>query len=420
MSNSSSSPFIIASVEISSLSAIYLQKGHPWVTQDHYTKRFPVKAHLLQAFYHKRPYAWLLHDPEHPHIKARLWTLCADSNNQQMSEELFLNIFGQRLSQAFEKRKSFLKESRRENHYLLFGEGDDLPGLFLQQLGSTLIVQFFSHFWERFGDNKIISLILQSLKNHLQYDPLALFIQKRGKQTEHSLRSYLLPHRPPIGPEPILVKELHNQFALHLDSPDFGLYTDMASMREMMDSEWKKKAPEKCLNLFSYTGAFDLLALSHGSEVDSVDLSPQHLQWLKQNLDLNSLLPSRSIHLHQLSVEKALTYFKQQNRSFDTIICDPPPVLSLKGKTYSSMQFYQYFGMNCLQLLQKRGILWMFLNTHKIPLNTFVKNMKKLIYSQSEYNYSCEVLQTTSWDRPQKGSFPEGHYLKCLKIQRLS
>ena len=69
----------------------------------------------------------------------------------------------------------------------------------------------------------------------------------------------------------------------------FGLYTDMSSIRRIIERNISES--DSCLNLYSYTGAFSLMALKQGAkEVHSVDLSESYLRILEKNIGLNEFV----------------------------------------------------------------------------------------------------------------------------------
>jgi 23S rRNA (cytosine1962-C5)-methyltransferase len=115
-----------------------LRSGHPWITKDKFTKHFPNKTMLkIKDAKSDHNLGHFIHDPEHPRIKARFW-----------GEEviLFQKELQKRLWQTLEKRQDLLSE--RENLYLVFGEVDNLPGLYVQLFGENLLIGYQAFFWK--------------------------------------------------------------------------------------------------------------------------------------------------------------------------------------------------------------------------------------------------------------------------------
>jgi 23S rRNA (cytosine1962-C5)-methyltransferase len=139
----------------------HMKLGHPWVTEDSFTRKFPHSPFLVGMSADKKAAALLLHDEQHKKIKARLWSLSAPFD---ISEEEFKAEFHLRLKTAFSKRKGLIQENSRENFYLVFGESDFLPGIFLQRLKNHFVLGLYTQFWDHYLTSFIAPLILQELK----------------------------------------------------------------------------------------------------------------------------------------------------------------------------------------------------------------------------------------------------------------
>ena len=77
----------IPRVNLHPASCKYLKLGHPWITDDSFTKKFPQNSFFLIGVDEKskQDIALILHDPEHKTVKARLWSL--DKNEWELSFE---------------------------------------------------------------------------------------------------------------------------------------------------------------------------------------------------------------------------------------------------------------------------------------------------------------------------------------------
>ena len=100
-----------------------------------------------------------------------------------------------------------------------------------------------------------------------------------------------------------------------------GLFPEQAVNWEFIMKNLKPNA--KVLNLFAYTGAASIAALSKGAEVVHVDASKGMNEWAKENRDLSGLkdAPIRFI------VEDCLKFMQREIRrghKYDAIIMDPP------------------------------------------------------------------------------------------------
>jgi 23S rRNA (cytosine1962-C5)-methyltransferase len=100
-----------------------------------------------------------------------------------------------------------------------------------------------------------------------------------------------------------------------------GLFLDQRENRKWVASHATGK---KVLNLFAYTGGFSVVAAKSGaSEVTTVDVSKNFLEWTKKNFTLNGLEPAK----FQFWESDVLFFLKgslKKQRTWDLIVCDPP------------------------------------------------------------------------------------------------
>lgn len=401
-------------VKLHPASLKHLRKGHPWVTQDSFTKKFPPHRSFLIGLGAREDHeeCLLLHDPEHPKVKARLWSLHGDFLDQIKTFPYQVRL---RLGQAFGRRRALIESQERENICLVFYENDFLPGLHVTWLNGLILIQLYSSFWKPFK-GVLIEEIQRALKDaDLPLSPREFWFQQRNQSQQQSFDRYdLSGKKKKLTEKELEVMELNTRYIVRLNKKyDLGLYTDMAYFRKHFGDEFKNK---KVLNLYAYTGAYSLHALRMGAEVvHSVDLSGEALQWLQENLELNSELEASKHFSHSVSVKKALKNFAQNNESFDWIICDPPSASSDGKKTTSALKSYEQDLSLMLKILNpKKGRLALFLNTQHISAAKFRSHIESLlkehpdfvIYRQLKNKEDCTPL-------PQ---FPEGQNLKGLLI----
>lgn len=412
-------PFRCALVEFHPHTIKYVKKGHPWVTEDSFTKRFPSNSHFLKGTKESSAttFGIFLHDPKHPKVKARLWSY---RSPEKWNHDVFQEELLQRLIIAFEKRMPLLENAQRENYYLVFGEADSLPGLKLQVLApGKVLLQYYSYFWPHF-QKMLLSKLGHCFKRFFSHwEGLDLYIQTRDAGKQVGLEKKKLSTFPPSKErDSFLTHEFGVTYQLHLNKNyDFGLYTDMSSYRESLKGIIKEG--QSVLNLFSYTGAFSLFSLNEGARnVHSVDLSPKYLTWLEKNLDLNPNLDPSFHTSNAQSADKALREYQKKGQTFDLIISDPPSSSS-DGKTRSqALKSYQETLPQMLDVLSKSGQIVLFLNTHSITWNKFSSEIEGILRGHPRSSsLKIEKLAPKSWDCPSKKGFPEGNYLKALIIK---
>jgi 23S rRNA (cytosine1962-C5)-methyltransferase len=387
-----------------------LRQGHPWITADSFSNRFPRQSEFVIATDdRKRPMALLMHDPHHKNVKARVWSTKVPFDREAQH---FTASIQARLDLAFEKRINQKELKERENYYLSFGEADHLPGLFILRLKDRVLIQFYTGFWIRY--KSIIQTTLQEVFPEIKDENI--WIQLRGETKE--LQKLPQNSVDKDRRDEFHLSEFGIQYLIRLGSSyDHGLYTDMSSIRHTLT---KLVPPDsKVLNLYSYTGAFSLWAMKLGAtEVVSVDLSPKYIEWLQQNIALNPELNHTQHEAMVSSVDEALGELKKNGRTFDLIICDPPSSSSDGEKRTSAIKAYKELLQKMNSVLNPKGKLIVFLNTHQVSQEKFDRTLKEY-FTELKLNYKMSTRLQLGQDCPTLKGFPEGSYLKGIVLEKM-
>lgn len=406
--NQSRKPLPIYEIHPTSLKLV--SKGHPWITLDAYSEKFHPNDKFIIAKNRGKPFALFIHDPTHKKVRARLWSKQGNFDKQIRN---FKQDLTNRLRAAIQKRadKKILED--RNHFYLVFGEGDQVPGLFVSYLNGEILIQTYTDYWNKHQD-----YIIQQLTNHinnvfkLDIDFTNFWLQLRS---DAKLPAKCLD--PNITFKHIELVEKGIKFKATLGKYyDHGIYTDMAALRKKMGPLFKDGS--KVLNLYSYTGAFSLFALEAGAEqVTSVDLSEQYMKWLEENIDLNEDFNNDLHESLTMSVNEAIAELQADGRKFDLIISDPPSSSSDGNSVSNSFQNYSYILKDLNDLLTEEGQILALLNTHKTTFRRFEEKVKKTLYSKKLPLFVSKKYFLHE-DCPTSKNFPEGSYLKGLLLKR--
>ncbi len=399
----------IPECQIHPVSIKLLRQGHPWITPDNFSNRFPRQSEFVIATdERKKPLALLLHDPYHKNIKARLWSTKLPFDREVQH---FTASIQARLDLAFEKRVQDKNLSERENYYLVFGEADQLPGLFILRLKDRVLIQFYTGFWNRY--KSIIQTTVLDFFPDITDENLWLQLRGETKELQKLPQNALDSGRR----DEFHISEFGMQYLIRLGSSyDHGLYTDMSSIRHALT---KYVRPDmSVLNLYSYTGAFSLWAMKMGAtSVVSVDLSPKYIEWLQQNIALNPELNHTQHESIVKSVDLALDELKNAEKKFDFIICDPPSSSSDGEKRTSAIKAYKELISKMDRVLKPKGKLVLFLNTHQLTQDKFDRVLKDY-FSELKLNYKMITRLQLGEDCPTLKGFPEGNYLKGIVLEK--
>ena len=392
----------------------YLGQGHFWVTSDRFSAEFPPAPGLMAALDHKKRPKWiLLNDPNHSEVKARLW---GEYSNAKIKTTNFWQEFESRLGDSIDFRLKQRLSEERDNYYLVFAEGDRLPGLFIQKLGDVVLTQIYCSFWKM--QDRILSKIIQRIcQDKFPTEALQYLFQSRNKQQK--LEVSKLDYKGKLHALSDEVDLTINEFDLCYNLKfgkfyDFGIYSDMSSIRAKIIPYFKPG--QKTLNLFSYTGAFSLQALkAEHTEVHSVDLSPQYMKALEENIEVNKLDLSKHVS-HIEPVSNALKKFEKENVNFDHIICDPPSASSDGKKVSSALKNYDELIPAISKIMNKGGYAYLFLNTHQVTWKKFEEKINKNI--SLDESLTIEKRFNLSEDCRRIKGFPEGDYLKGILLKK--
>jgi 23S rRNA (cytosine1962-C5)-methyltransferase len=393
----------IPKVNLHPASCKYLKLGHPWITEDTYTKNFPKNAFFLIGVdeKQKQDVALLINDPLHKTVKARLWSL----DKAEWTKD-FKEVLGERIKKAIDLRRPLMKE--RENIFLINGESDGLPGLLVQLLKNELMIQYYALFWK---DQE--EILAQFLKENLE-GVKDIWIQERNFDQAKTIRSLN-----GAASSEFTLTEFGLNYQIKINQHyDFGIYSDMSAIRKNMSPYLEGK--QSLLNLFSYTGAFSIYSMSLGyREVVSVDLSPKYLAWLDENIALNPELNANQHTSLCMPSERAMDKLISDRRKFEAIICDPPSASSDGQKISSALRSYETLLPQMLELLdEEKGQIFAFLNTHTISWTKFEEKLKGII-DASRFKNKINIGKRFKLNEdciPLKG-FHEGDYLKGFLIE---
>ena len=394
----------IPKVNLHPASCKYLKLGHPWITDDSFTKKFPKDAFFLigNDERNRQDVALLINDPQHKTVKARLWSL----NKAEWTKD-FKEVLDERITTALDLRRPLMNE--RENIFLINGESDGLPGLIVQLLKNELMIQYYAMFWK----NQEVDLI-ELLKKHLP-EIKDIWIQERNFDQARAIRCINIAK----NSSEFTLKEFGLKYQIKINQHyDFGIYSDMSAIRKNMRPYLQNK--KSLLNLFCYTGAFSIYCLAMDYEnVVSVDLSPKYLAWLDDNINLNPQLKKDNHSSVCLPCERAMENFILEKMKFDVIICDPPSASSDGNKISSALKSYEILLLQMLELLDvEKGQIFAFLNTHTISWTKFEEKLKNIVENSKFKNKIIigKRFKLSEDCMPLKG-FHEGDYLKGFLIE---
>ena len=333
-------------------------------------------------------------------IRARVWTF---SDSELVGAE----FFERQIKNAVAARKALIPDNENPSSALrlIHAESDGLPGLIVDRYADVLVLQSLSAGME-FWKETVADLLLEITGLQTIYE--------RSDADVRSLEG-LLPIvsclRGSLAATRILIQENDLKFNVDLETGHkTGFYLDQRlnrrSVRDLANGR-------TVLDCFCYTGGFALNAMAGGAEsVLAVDASAEALALCNENALLNHL-PADRLTTLQGDAFQLLRKFRDENRSFDMIILDPPKFAPTAALAAKAARGYKDINLLAFKLLRPAGLLVTFSCSGGIDAALFQKIVASAALDASvEAQIVGQLSQAP--DHPVALNFPEGTYLKGL------
>ena len=330
-------------------------------------------------------------------IRARVWTTSDETVDRKFLEN--------RIRDSINRRDSLRQEGKTTALRLIYGEADGVPGLVVDQYNKTIVMQILSAGAE-FQRNEIIGILKDLLNPDCLYERSD--VEVRGLEGLPVREELVTGNLPENG---LVIEENGIKYQIDVaGGQKTGFYIDQRDNRQKVSGLAQGK---DVLNCFCYTGGFTLNALAGGAKsVLSVDSSASALEQLKQNIALNGLEEERS-EIIEGDVFKLLRLFRDQARSFDVIVLDPPKFAPTISQAEKASRAYKDINLLAIKLLRPGGILVTFSCSGGITRDLFQKIVAGAALDAGADLRILEQLSQSA-DHPVLLSFPESFYLKGL------
>jgi 23S rRNA (cytosine1962-C5)-methyltransferase len=209
----------------------------------------------------------------------------------------------------------------------------------------------------------------------------------------------------------LTILENNHKFAVNLlEGHKTGLYLDQRDNRAAVCRR-EHAAGKEILNLFAYTGGFALYAAAQGAgNIINVDSSADFLTQAEKNLQLNGFERPQDEYI-VADVFQLLRHYRDNGRTFDVIILDPPKFAHSRRDINSATRGYKDLNWLAMRLLNPGGLLATFSCSGLISMDLF---QKVLFGAAVDAGREVQIIQilSQSADHPILLTFPESAYLK--------
>lgn len=340
----------------------------------------------------------------HSQIRARVWTF---NENEPIDHAMIKR----RIKKAVAWRAAHVHDT--DAIRLIFGEADGFPGLVVDWYAGKqghLVCQFQSAGVELWKTAIVQALIAETGCPN---------VYERSDASVREREGLPLVTGTLAGKEPdseAQVTENGVRYAVDIRTGHkTGFYVDQRDNRKLVMDH---AAGRDVLNCFCYTGGFSLAALKGGANsVISIDSSGDALAVARRNMALNGFDANKA-EWRDADVFKALRAFRDEGRTFDLIILDPPKFASSPQQADRAARAYKDINLIGLQLLRENGLLFTYSCSGAISADLF---QKIIAGAATDAGVDARILKRLSAgiDHPMTTNFPEGEYLKGLLLQKI-
>jgi len=354
-------------------------------------------------------------------IRARVWTF---DPLEAVDEHLFRHRLKRTLAARMQLSSPASNDPRLStNAYrLVNAESDGLPGLIVDRYADILVLQSLTagtEYWKETIADLLLELTgLTTIYERSDADVRQLegLPPKSGVLRNSANRN----SSPIINTELQITSTVITEHGLKFKvdiahGHKTGFYLDQHLNRQHVRELAEDRAVLDC---FCYTGGFTVSALAGGAKsVLSVDASAEALALCRENVILNALPADHHVTLEG-DVFQLLRKFRDEARSFDLIILDPPKFAPTAAQVDKAARGYKDINLLAFKLLRPGGILVTFSCSGGIDAGLFQKIIASAALDACVEAQIVEHLSQAP-DHPVALNFPEGAYLKglvCLKL----
>jgi 23S rRNA (cytosine1962-C5)-methyltransferase len=391
----------LARVELKAGLARHLKAGHPWVFKKAiaHAPKLPAGAvvDLVEGGRFAARGYW---DPLSP-IAVRVLT-------RDEREPVDAGFFTRRMAACHAQRQRLLDLDGTDAYRLVHGESDGLPGVVIDLYAGTAVLKLYSA-----GLTPYRPLLIEALK------PFVTSVIGRdevgrddGKGDEGKGEGRLL-----YGPKPeerVRITERHAKFLVDVwRGQKTGFFLDQRENRFLVR---RLSKGAEVLNCFCYTGGFSVnAALGGAAKVFSVDQDADAVALARENFTLNGQDAAAHDFL-AADVFELLASFKEEGRTFDMVILDPPAFAKSQKAVEAALDGYASLNRQALGVLKPGGLLVTASCSARVSPEQFFDAVKEAGF-KAGVDLTLVEERYQPPDHPIRMQFREGRYLKFLVLK---
>lgn len=312
---------------------------------------------------------------------------------------------GRKIEAARALRKRFhLPSADTTGYRLVHAEGDGLPGLVVDVLGDTAVVQLLSIGMKRREDEVFAHVA--------RVAGVETVIEVASEKTA-AIEGYVAETRVVRGPERASLELLERGLSFEVPgaiTQKTGFYFDQRDNRAMVEG----LAPGmRVLDLYTFVGAFALFAARGGAEaVVAVDSAVAAIT-VGARLAHRHGLASR-VSFERADAKDEMERLHRRHETFDLVILDPPKLAPTAKSLDKARMLYRKLNADAARLVVPGGFLLSCSCSGAMELSDFKRTA---VMGARDAHRDLVLVRTGEQgaDHPSPAAFPEGRYLKaCL------
>lgn len=325
------------------------------------------------------------------------WVLSYDKQ-QQTDIKFFEKLF----KVALAEREYYYNIDGTNAFRLYNAEGDGVGGFTIDNYNGHLLIQWYSK-----GIYKFKYMILEAIRTVFTFD--SIYEKIRFKDSEYS-GGFVEGNAPDF---PMVIEENFTFYNVDLeDGLMTGIFLDQKEVRKKLRDQYSDG--KNILNLFSYTGAFSVIAAQNARSTTSVDLANRSRSLTEENFGLNGIDP-KTQYIFVMDTFDFLKYAERHHHSYDTIVIDPPSFARNKKRTFSVQKDYDKLINGALSILSFKGTLLLCTNSSVLPLKQFKNTIKKTL-EDAGVEYQISEVMGLPKDFKTNPHYKPSKYLKAVFV----
>ncbi len=312
--------------------------------------------------------------------------------------------FAARLTEADESRRllGFGPGRATDGYRVVFGEADGIPGLVVDRYRDVLVMQISTA-----GLDNLRAEIVGALRDVFQPRAIVERSDLAVRREEGLTDVVALRH----GTDPGAVEFMENGrkcLADVMSGQKTGFFLDQRDLRRSLAG---LSAGRRGLNLFSYSGAGSVAALSGGAvAMHNVDSSGPALELGRRQAELNGVKPE-AFTAEESDIFQFLG--SKNEATHDLVIMDPPALIKSKNDAEEGRKAYHFLNRAALRLVRDRGLFVTSSCSHYLPEEDLAFILRRASLQAGTILKVLEVVRQGP-DHPQSVYFPEASYLKSF------